>query len=65
MERGQIAGLTAELRAQLRLLERVHQRLLERVASGLDPTFRPLNWHIGYLAHIPPCELSHLEYCHI
>jgi uncharacterized protein YutE (UPF0331/DUF86 family) len=36
MERDQIAGLTAELRAQLRLLERVHQRLADRMAAGLD-----------------------------
>ena len=36
MESDQIAGLAAELRAQLRLLERVHRRLQERVASGLD-----------------------------
>jgi uncharacterized protein YutE (UPF0331/DUF86 family) len=36
MERDQIAGLTAELRAQLRLLERVHQRLEDRIAAGFD-----------------------------
>lgn len=35
MESSQIAGLTAELKAQLRLLERVHQRLQERSATGL------------------------------
>ncbi|WP_416672237.1 ribonuclease toxin HepT-like protein [Egbenema bharatensis] len=36
MEREQIAGLTAELNAQLRLVERVHQRLSDRVSLGLD-----------------------------
>lgn len=36
MEREQLAALEAEFRAQLRLLERVHQRLSDRVASGLE-----------------------------
>ena len=35
MDRNSLAGLTAELRAQLRLLEKVHQRLQDRVALGL------------------------------
>lgn len=36
MEREQVAGLTAELTAQLRLIERVYQRLDNRVSLGLD-----------------------------
>ncbi|NET35866.1 MAG: hypothetical protein F6K19_28205 [Cyanothece sp. SIO1E1] len=36
MERDQVAGLAAELRAQLRLLEQVHQRLNDRVVEGLE-----------------------------
>jgi uncharacterized protein YutE (UPF0331/DUF86 family) len=36
MEREQVAGLTAELTAQLRLIERVYQRLDDRLALGLD-----------------------------
>lgn len=36
MERDQIAGLTAELNGQLRLLARVHQRLKDRLADGME-----------------------------
>ncbi|WP_008308712.1 hypothetical protein [Leptolyngbya sp. PCC 6406] len=36
MERDQLAGLGAELRAQLRLLARVHQRLQDRLVLGLE-----------------------------
>lgn len=36
MESDQLAGLTAELNAQLRLFRQVHQRLQERSAAGLD-----------------------------
>ena len=36
MESEQLAGLTAELKAQLRLIERVYERLQSRVGLGLD-----------------------------
>ena len=36
MERDQIVGLAAELTAQLRLIERVYQRLDDRLSLGLD-----------------------------
>ncbi len=36
MEREQVAGLTAELTAQFRLIDRSHQRLRDRVSSGLQ-----------------------------
>lgn len=36
MEREQVAGLTAELTAQLRLIERVYQRLNDRASLGFD-----------------------------
>ena len=35
MERDRVAGLTAEIKAQFRLIERVNERLADRVASGL------------------------------
>ncbi len=36
MESEQLAGLAAELKAQLRLIERVYERLQSRVEMGLD-----------------------------
>ena len=36
MEREQVAGLTAEVRAQMGLIERVYQRLQNRLEQGLD-----------------------------
>lgn len=36
MDYGQVAGLTAELKAQMRLIDRVYQRLNDRAASGLE-----------------------------
>lgn len=36
MEREQLAGLTAELTAQHRLIERVYQRLDDRFSAGLE-----------------------------
>ena len=50
MEREQIAGLAAELRAQLRLLERFHQLLKDRVASGLETPAQL--YSVAYQIHI-------------
>ncbi|MEO0457153.1 MAG: hypothetical protein AAF152_11330 [Cyanobacteria bacterium P01_A01_bin.114] len=36
MDSGRVAGLTAEIKAQMRLIERVAERLQQRVSAGLD-----------------------------
>ncbi|MDX2241195.1 MAG: hypothetical protein NW224_10970 [Leptolyngbyaceae cyanobacterium bins.302] len=58
MEREQIAGLTAELTAQLRLIERVYQRLDDRLSLGLE-TPAQLD-SIAYQIHNLYCAIEDL-----
>jgi uncharacterized protein YutE (UPF0331/DUF86 family) len=58
MEREQIAGLTAELTAQRRLIERVYQRLGDRTALGLGtPAQRD---SVAYQIHNVYCAVEDL-----
>jgi len=58
MDIEQVAGLTAELNAQFRLIERVYQRLSDRVSQGLE-TQAQLD-SIAYQIHNLYCAVEDL-----